>query len=78
MKFNIIYKNGIREYIKLTREEINILKTAVNHNNGFINLRSDTEAIKSLIIKGLIEIKFDENTKDYDLSVSRAAKVIFK
>ena len=46
--------------IYITENEFNIIKTAIKHNNGIINLLNHKEEIYSLYRKGLVEISDDE------------------
>ena len=65
-------------------KEILILKLAVKHNNGIINLCSRKEAIRSLIVKGLIHVAtkgyliVDEIVTSFIESGNKVSSVIFE
>lgn len=55
----IIENSGIMKEVELSQEEVLMLKMAVNHNNGIINLCNRVEAAKSLFVKGLVHLSDD-------------------
>lgn len=75
---NIIYTNGVLKKFEISQEEIRILKIALYHNYGYINLRSNKKEIQSLMRKGFIELKLDERYSIHDLALTETAKMIFK
>ncbi len=56
---NITSKNGISKEILLTREELLVLKLAVNHNKNMVNLCNKADSVRSLLIKGLLGLSDD-------------------
>ncbi len=56
---NITSKNGISKEILLTREELLVLKLAVNHNGNMVNLCNKADSVRSLLIKGLLGLSDD-------------------
>lgn len=50
------YENGAKKEMILSDDELKVLRYAVLHNYGVVNLLSKVEAIKSLINKGLLEL----------------------
>jgi hypothetical protein len=75
---SIIYANGIKKHFEISFKEIQILRLAITRNNGYINLRSQKEGVKSLIRKGFIGLKFYEHYNDYDLALGKIMEAIFK
>ena len=55
----ILEENGISKEIIFTKDELLVLKLAVNHNNGIVNLCNKTDTIRSLMMKGLVKLNDD-------------------